>query len=884
MTLHKNTRSDRPVFSSLLVGILALAGFQHAALADHGNSENAPGKFAKMTRYEMANQCWAIISNANQAYLAAEGDGYAANAMKEGAAAFYLKPTALGKYMLYNADRALLTAEGNRTGLASLDDASDAAEWTVLAVGDDTEYPPTPAYHVEPTPEQVRAYLEFKDPDTKSRDFTIAPTARPGEQLAVDGGGALVVSTAGNNPGFRFVPSAGCANFPEAESNFSGVPFRGALEDGSVLGHTDAHVHISATEFLGGIQHGFPYHKFGVTHALSDCRETHGEHGLKDAMGGLFSMDPDGHATSGFPEFEEWPARDMLTHEAIYWKWLERSWAAGLRVIVNDLVDNQTLCELTRELNGDPTYDCNSMNNAGRQAGTMYGMMDYIDAQYGGRGKGFFRIVHDSGRAREVIADGKIAVILGIEISNLFDCTVNYNPLRTERPFEETGSGGRENSYGCTRESLVVQMDRAWGWGVRQIITIHEFDNAFGGNGIFDGLILNLGNRENSGLIPSDDMARAFNFLSAGGDPGQVASLLGGSNSLEQPTGEWWTTYDCPVEDETEGFSGYLWSKTGGSSQSWLSAPFCQPMGQDGRYGGPTPCYPKGPVTDGFESSGFRFSDYPPFSEMPGAEGRARQCNARWMTPIGLFAYKKIMERGFIFDWDHLEMGMKTQLLELAEAQEIPYPLVSTHGTFGGTTIEQAARVLQAGGVLYPSNGSSRGFREDMEETYGIYLGVIADMTADDKPLFGFGYGTDTNGLSGQTGPRSNIEAGKEIRYPYVLFEGEGWDKLPAFKAVEGGPVVFDQPSSSDAEGKVARTWHQDKDGNAHHGMISGFVQEIALEGHPDQLQHLFNSAEAYLRMWDTTEKSSARIRSAGGAAEPGGILRPAPPIGVFAR
>ncbi len=835
------------------------------------------------TRYAMANQCWALYVEASGQYVGDAASGYRADAAEVAAAApFYLKPTALGKYMLHDAGGRLLANDGGSLSGRSRAEADDSVEWTVKAAGDTTGYPPTPAYHREPTPEQVQAYTGFVDPEIQSLTFTIESTQAPGQFLAV-GDGRLAVT--GNAEAFRFVPAGGCANFPEAESNFSGRPFSGTRPDGSVVGHVDAHVHISATEFLGGLQHGYPYHRFGVEHALSDCSERHGPNGYRDIVGGLFATDTDGHDTAGFPHFNEWPARDMLTHEAIYWKWLERSWAAGLRVIVNDLVDNETLCELQRQISGNPNIDCNSMNNAGRQAGTMYGMMDYIDAQYGGRGAGFFRIVHNAAQAREVIADGKIAVILGIEISNLFNCKVNYaqNPERKGPHEEPMYFTPGENSYTCTPESLVEQMERAWGWGVRQLITIHEFDNAFGGNGIFDGLILNLGNRENSGMIPSGDLARATNLLAAGGDASQVAALFDNPGAAETPTGEWWTTYDCPIEGETEGFSGYLWGSSGGSTQSYLSPPYCHPLGQDGRWGGPTPCYPSGEIPNEYE--GYRFSDYPPFDQYPQSKNN-RQCNARWMTPIGLFAYQAIMARGFIFDWDHAEMGMKTQILELTESQEPPYPIVSTHGTFGGTTIDQATRLLRAGGVLYPSNGSSRGFREDMAETLSIHEKAVAGAKKNRQPLFGFGYGTDTNGLSGQTGPRGgDIAPGKEITYPYTFYQGDAWGDLVRKRSAQADPadasprlriepVVFDQPVSRDADGNIAREWHQDVDGNAHHGMLSGFVQEIVLEGGEAPVRHLFNAAEVYLRMWEQTERSSANFDP---ARVPAGILREAP-------
>ena len=838
--------------SSLLASLMLGACSNSQAPATPGGDGGLPPEsdpLGPRTRYSMANRCFALQTADGGRYLAAADGGFAATAQNlDAAAAFYMKPAQLGQYLIYSSSEELLSAAAPVSTLA-LSAASDAALWTAIAVGDDTSYPVSPQYHVEPTPAEIDSYRSFVEPNVRSTRFRLM-SGSTGLAMAAVQDAPLTAGTPDSSAAqqISFIPTTGCAPFPEAQASVVGDSFKGTTADGRVLGMTDAHVHISSTNFLGGAQHGDPFHRFGVAHALGDCDGVHGPNGTLDLVGSLLGNDLDGHATDGWPSFTEWPARNALTHEAIYWKWLERSWKAGLRVVVNDLVDNETLCELQRNLSGTPLLDCNSMNNAGRQAGSMYAMQNYIDAQYGGRGNGWFQIVHSADEARAVVEAGKLAVILGIEISNLLDCKITYNPLRSQLPHEETGAGLLENSYGCAMtetgapNEIVTQLDRLWGLGVRQIISIHEFDNAFGGNGIFDGLVLNVGNRENSGGIPSGDIATLTGVLS---DPTQIAAL-GSLATLETPTGEFWTTYTCPEEGVTPGFSGYLWSNSGGTVMTNLGppAPLCPFLGQGGRPGGTLACYP--------------------------AE---RQCNARWMTPIGLYFYGKLMEYGFIFDFDHMEMGMKTQALELAEAQRIAYPFVSTHGTFGGTSNDQARRVLRNGGVLYPSLGNGRQHINLMQETLGLFEEAFAGVPAAQRPLFGFGFGTDTNGLSGQSGPRGNIEAGKEVVYPYTLFDGAPFDQLPDFAGAAG--VQFLQPEARDPSG-AGRSWHIDLDGSAHHGMLSGMVQEVRLEGSVDDMRHLFNSAEVYLRMWSRTEDSAAAIAE-DGLNVPAGILRPAP-------
>lgn len=837
------------------------------------------GQSGAKTRYAFNNQCFAIQSSQTGQFITRSGDNYAADGTDiTTAEPFLMRPSALGKYLIVNSDGDVLTAGRNLSNRSSAR-ANDGSEWTLTGTGDTTVYPNTPTVDEEPTPQFVSTYRNFVDPQLQFENFTVF-SASSDNNLATTNSGALAMQPRDGDltaASFRFEPATGCANFPEAQSNVAGATFNGTQPDGSVLGMADVHVHISASTFLGGAQFGMPFHAFGVEHAIGDCAIEHGPNGVLDAVGSLFSGDFDGHNTSGWPTFPDWPARGALTHEAIYWKWLERAWQSGLRIAVNDVVDNETLCELQRNIVGGdefPTEDCNAMNNASAQVGTMFAMQDYIDAQYGGRGKGWFRIVLDPTEARRVIEQGKLAVVLGIEISNLFDCKVNYSPLRTQQPFEETGTGLLENKYGCAMtetgadNEILTQLNDLINIGVRQIITIHEFDNAFGGNGIFDDLILNVGNRENSGGIPSGDLAPLTNLIDSGVidfirdpaslDPTAIVNLLPGAGNVltttlerlvtaqvELPTGEFWTTYDCPLEDETEGFSGYLFGDSGGTVLQGLNPPLCPFIGQNGRAGGTAPCYPT-----------------------------TNQCNARWLTPIGLYTYSKLMEKGLIFDIDHLELEMKSQALELAEAQPIAYPFVSTHGTFGGTSNDQARRILRNGGLIYPSLGNGVQHINAMEELRGVYNQAMTGVPANQRPLFGFGFGTDTNGLSDQSAPRSEIAPERAVTYPYRLFEGSVFNELAEFNAVEG--VTFEQPRTIAPDGS-GRTWSLDMDGSAQYGMLSGFVQEMRLEGNAQEMRDLFNSAEAYLRTWERTLAASRAINSAGGVVLPEGVLRAAP-------
>jgi microsomal dipeptidase-like Zn-dependent dipeptidase len=381
-------------------------------------------------RFALANDCWTLQS--------------ATSAVSDGP--FFLKPTDLGSYMFYDKNKAFLSADTSPLATASggLTRASDGG--------------PDGDWRVD---------------DAPGGAFKVMLPAQ-GKALGVNGGKLALV-----DPGaaglFKFDKAGGCADFPEAVTEASGTPSKGRYSFGDVRGLIDAHMHLMAFEFLGGDAHcGKPWDRYGITHAMVDCPDhtaSHGMNPLEIALGGK-----PGHDPVGWPTFKDWPAYNSLTHEGSYWKWLERAWRGGLRLYVNLLVDNGKLCDVY-PLKRNP---CDEMNTVRLEAADTYKLQDYIDAQYGGPGKGWFRIVRDPFEARKVINDGKLAVILGIENSRLFDCKeVNDVPQ-------------------CDRATIDKQLDQVYAMGVRDMEIVNKFDNALtgvaGDNGT-TGLIVNGGQK-----------------------------------------------------------------------------------------------------------------------------------------------------------------------------------------------------------------------------------------------------------------------------------------------------------------------------------------------------------------------------------------------------
>jgi len=266
---------------------------------------------------------------------------------------------------------------------------------------------------------------------------------------------------------FAFAPTTGCRQYPEIEVNASGPPRKGSSPNGEVSGLVDAHMHHMAFEFLGGRVHcGRPWHPYGVPFALIDCPD-HQPNGEGAILENTVSYGtPAGrHDTDGWPSFEGWPHHASLTHEQSYYKWLERSWRGGLRIFTNLLVENEVLCELY-PLKSEHAVrtGCNEMASARLQARRMHQLQDYIDAQFGGPGKGWYRIVRSPAEAWRVINRGKLAVVMGMETSKPFNCG------------RRVGTGPT-----CTRTEVTRQIDAFHRIGVRQLELVNKFDNGFTG-------------------------------------------------------------------------------------------------------------------------------------------------------------------------------------------------------------------------------------------------------------------------------------------------------------------------------------------------------------------------------------------------------------------
>jgi hypothetical protein len=406
-------------------------------------------------RYNMFNACYGVQSTRTGRWLTgANTPTFTASTIGAGEP-FYFKPTALGRYMLYS--RAGTFLDGAQSAVTYAAQPGPTNDWVATMPG-----------------------------------AGLFRLAIPSKGYLTDSASRATLGAAGTP--LRLKLRTGCTPFPEVSTNVSGNPFSGVTKEQEVRGFIDAHMHGMAFEFLGGDVHcGRPWSPYGVTVALRDCPD-HMATGGKGAVMEAFLSGKPTHDPIGWPTFKDWPAPESLTHEGTYYKWIERSWRAGQRVMVNLLVENNKLCQLYPLKRNS----CDDMDSIRLQAKDMRELEQYVDAQNGGPGKGWYRIVTNPDQARQVINAGKLAVVMGIETSVPFGCTQKLGVPDLK----------------CTDSSIDSQLDQVRKMGVSQMELVNKFDNALSG---------------------------------VAGDSGATGYLVNSANTLE--TGSPWRMQTCNPND-----------------------------------------------------------------------------------------------------------------------------------------------------------------------------------------------------------------------------------------------------------------------------------------------------------------------------------------------
>jgi len=388
------------------------------------------------------------------------------------AAVFYFKPSAPATYILYDQDSQYLKV--NATGTKVVRDAKleDEVQWVAARAAE---------------------------------GYTLK-SLTSGKYLCADSQGGLILKpVADTDCRFVFEPARGNNPFPEAELNVDILDTDGKplepyqamarpVPGQPIIGWCDAHIHVFANLGMGGtVIADEPFNPLGVTRALDDCTAEHGPHGILDLVGAVRNAETGygfqlGHATDGWPTFIAWNT-DSITHQQAYYKWLERAWLGGQRVMMELGVNSEAWVIVRSMLTPWETFgERNDTKIAEMQINANYAMQDYIDAQYGGPGQGWYRIVKNAAEARQVISQGKMAVFLGIEVQTIFDAKEDYITQREQGKITQAALDAK-------LADIRMQLDKFQALGVRSIFPLHALDNGFGGTKLYTAVIWNIANK-----------------------------------------------------------------------------------------------------------------------------------------------------------------------------------------------------------------------------------------------------------------------------------------------------------------------------------------------------------------------------------------------------
>ena len=125
-------------------------------------------------------------------------------------------------------------------------------------------------------------------------------------------------------------------------------------------------------------------------------------------------------------------------------------------------VDDEPICRIEPSRNAG---GCDETRSIEAQIRRLRALQDYVDAQNGGPGRGWLRLVYSPAQARQAIKRGKLAVIIGIESSDLFGCSEHL---------------GRPQ---CTRKDIDNGIRTYKQLGVSGMFVAHWVNNAFSRRG-----------------------------------------------------------------------------------------------------------------------------------------------------------------------------------------------------------------------------------------------------------------------------------------------------------------------------------------------------------------------------------------------------------------
>lgn len=294
--------------------------------------------------------------------------------------------------------------------------------------------------------------------------------------------------------------------FAAAGDLFAGrtPPIVGAVPGKPMIhGWADIHAHqLSNLGFGGGLVAGShdynPPSGYDWDSPLPDCR---GRHGMTWLPGSVtirigpmamfqtrIDIEPGRHSANFSGTNVRRYALWQNVHHQQYWKGhLKNAHDNGLKLFVMSAVSNELLCglipvEYRIRRNGIYPVGCDDWSNVVRQ---IEAAKDFASKN------SWYRIAKTPEQARQIIAEGDMAVILAVEASNIW---------------------GHTNSWGDVKHRI----DSLYNMGVRSMQPVHMFDNNLSGTARFMGVMdwaTGIQNALHSGIHPAFYVANPGLFV-----------------------------------------------------------------------------------------------------------------------------------------------------------------------------------------------------------------------------------------------------------------------------------------------------------------------------------------------------------------------------------
>jgi len=109
-----------------------------------------------------------------------------------------------------------------------------------------------------------------------------------------------------------------------------------------------------------------------------------------------------------------WPAWDAIAHQQVHTTWLHQAYQDGLRLMVMSAINNEAFCQFLPSANRTPGYDCSDMANIVRQLNAAIALGNDPNTSW-------YQIAYSTQQARDIINQNKLAVILSVEASDIFN-------------------------------------------------------------------------------------------------------------------------------------------------------------------------------------------------------------------------------------------------------------------------------------------------------------------------------------------------------------------------------------------------------------------------------------------------------------------------------